>query len=49
MSRKIYAFGGKPPIPGESGMPKTKSGARGRMRLRIKKRARKASKAALQS
>lgn len=41
MARKIYHFGGYPPIPGQEGMPKSKSGARGRMRLRIKKRARK--------
>lgn len=41
MSRKIYPFDGRPPVPGEIEKTKTASGSRGRMRLRIKKRARK--------
>lgn len=44
MSRKIYAYGGHPPIPGEVEKTKTSSGSRGRMRLRLKKRARKAKR-----
>jgi len=41
MSRKIYPYNGHPPIPGESTKVKSANGARGRMRLRIKRRARK--------
>lgn len=41
MSRKIYAYGGHPPIPGEIEKHKAASGSRGRMRLRLKRRARK--------
>jgi len=41
MSVKIYPYGGHPPVPGSIEMDKRASGARGRMRLRIKKRIRK--------
>lgn len=41
MSRRIYPYGGHPPIPGEADKTKTANGSRGRMRLRVKKRARK--------
>lgn len=41
MSRKIYPYDGHPPIAGDITMDKRANGARGRMRLRIKKRARK--------
>lgn len=44
MARRIYRYGGHPPIPGESEKIKTADGSRGRMRLRIKKRARKAKR-----
>jgi len=40
MSRKIYLFGGKPPIPGTV-EPSKANGALGRKKLRNKKRARK--------
>lgn len=41
MSRKIYPFSGHPPMPGTVEKVKTGSGSLGRMKLRIKKRARK--------
>jgi hypothetical protein len=41
MSRKIYPFSGHPPIPGQVEKVKTSSGSRGRMRLRLKRQARK--------
>lgn len=46
MSRKIYHFNGQPPIPGSGERTKTANGSRGRMRLRIAKRARKAKRLA---
>lgn len=42
MARRIYSYGGHPPIPGETEKTKTASGSRGRLRLRLKKRVRKA-------
>lgn len=41
MSRKIYPFAGHPPVPGDTDKRKTANGSRGRLRLRVKKRARK--------
>jgi len=41
VSRHIVPYNGHPPIPGSVEMDKPASGARGRMRLRIKRRARK--------